>query len=327
VSELIRAFEKGELSGWLGDKNPGLIRSEFRLLSQSGYLSTFAISGREKRAQNAGRKTMLYLLARKVLGKDIPLYRQEIGDCASFGGKNAIELLQCSQIAVQKQEIRWRPVFPPYTYGASRVYVGRGRLPRKPDGSWGDGSTGAWIAQSFLRYGCLFADEAGVPAYSGRVATAFGDSDPRNDLDKWLPTAKAYLTGAAALVRTWKELVDAISNGYPVFCGSMVGFEWQPRRDGFHYRGEKWAHLMCFTGVCDDPSNPYAILQNSWGDVHGRLKDFDDGHLLPPGSLRIRRADAEAILAARDSYAVSQFRGFPDQSQEIQRHMFDLIGK
>ena len=320
--EIARAYENGELCGWAEHHNPGLARSEFRLLSKGGLFLPFRITRTTRQRYTAtGKKVMLYLLARKLLGQDITFYPQEIGDCVSFGAKNAAELLQVVQKLIKGDAIKWRPVFPPYYYGTGRVYVGRGRLGNQ------DGSLGSWMAQAVMRYGTLFADEPNVPKYSGRVAKAYGDPDPRNDLDLWLPTAKNYLIQGAALIKTWPDLVEAIANGYPVTCASNVGFEMEPRRDGFHYVGRRpWPHQMAFIGVDDNERNPYAVVQNQWGHVHGDLKDFADGHNLPKGCLRIRRDAAELILRANESFAYSHMRGFPDQSAEIEKAMFDLIG-
>lgn len=315
--ELAKAFEKDELCGWAEHRHPGIARSEFNLLKQSGYFLPFSMQSNAK-----GTKTFLHLVARKVLGKDITNYNQQIGDCVSFAGKNAAELLQTTQILLGGDDIKWRPVFPPYYYGASRVYVGRGRLGND------DGSLGSWLAQAVVRYGTLFADEANVPKYSGKVAKAWGDPQPKNDLDNWLPTAKNFLVQGVAQVRTWANLVEAISSGFPVTIASDVGFEMEARKDGFHRIGRKpWAHAMCVIGADDNAKDPYVLILNSWGDCHGHLKDFDDGHSLPKGVLRVRRADFEKILRQKECFAYSDMRGFQDRREKLQKAMFDLLGK
>jgi hypothetical protein len=272
-------------------------------------------------APRAGDKSMLYLAVRKVLGKDTPNYPQGAGDCVSQGGKNAAEYLTCTEIVLGGERQKFRPVFPPFYYGTSRVYVGKGKLGN------GDGSVGAWLAKAVMAHGTLFADEPGVPAYSGAVARAWGDPSPKNDLDKWAGVAKAFLVRSAAKVTTWDQLVSALASGYPVPVCSDVGFEMHPRADGFHARGrEPWAHCMCIIGVDDREKDPYAVILNSWGDVHGRLKDFDDGHALPPGCLRVRRAVVEVMLAAGDSFAFSSFDGFADRADDLEDALFDLVG-
>lgn len=315
-------YDQGHVIGWLEILDRGLAKREFNFLSpQSGgrILGSFDETGLYVPVAETGKKVMLYLLVRKAIGKDITNYPQQVGDCVSFGAKNAAETLQAVQTVLQGEAIKWRPVFPPYYYGTGRVYVGRGQL------GYSDGSLGVWMAEAVTKYGTLFADEPGVPQYSGSVARRWGDPVARDDLDIWKPKALAYLVKQTAPVRTWPELVAAITNGYPVTIASDVGFTMEPGSDGFHRRRGSWAHQMCIIGVCDTPQAQYAIIQNSWGDVHGRLKDFDDGHDLPLGCLRVRRPDVEVILAQDDSFAYSHMVGFPDQSEQIDREMFRFI--
>lgn len=308
--------------GWAGS-NEALVRSEFRLLSRAGYFRNFRIVSESGRVRSTtGKRMMLYLLARQVLGQDIPFYPQQTDDCGGFAAKNAVEYCQVSQKAIQGESLKWRPVHPSYLYGASRCYVGRNQLGRQ------GGTLVSWLTVALQRYGSLFADEQGAPRYSGAVSDAFGDTDPRNDLDLFLPRAKNYLVGTAARITTWNQFVAALCNGNPVMCGSEVGFETQARADGFHYRGrEPWPHAMCFIGVDDEWERPYAVLQNQWEIDFGQLLDFRDGHKLPKGCLRIERQSVEAILAARESFAVSSFAAFIDASARLERKMFDLIGR
>ncbi len=62
---------------------------------------------------------------------------------------------------------------------------------------------------------------------------------------------------------------------------------------------------------------------NNWGDVHSTLKDFQTGDPLPKGVLRVRRADAEKHIAAGETFAYSQFDGFPEQS--LDKALFMLV--
>lgn len=314
MSEIAKAYESGDICGWAEHRTPGLAKESFLLMSAAGLISPFTLQAA------SGKKTMLYLVARKILGHDITNYPQEIGDCTSFGGKNAAELLQCTQILLVGDHIKWRPVFPPYYYGCSRVYIGKNRI--GPD----DGSMGSWVTQAAMKYGTLFSDESGVPHYAGKVAKSWGDANPKNDLDKWVATGGHFLVKSTTIIRTWSQLVAAIANGYPVTTASNVGYEMLPRSDGFHHIGkEPWPHQMAFIGVCDNDKDPYAIIQNNWGDQMGHLKDFDDGHDLPISCLRVRRADAEKHLAAKDSWAWSHMDGFHEQHVAIDKALFKLL--
>jgi hypothetical protein len=172
-----------------------------------------------------------------------------------------------------------------------------------------------------MKYGCLFNDEPNVPQYSGSVAKQWGAK--RNLLTPWQPTTQKYLVKSAALVSTWEEFVAAISNGYPVITGSNVGYSMQASSDGFHRQTTNWNHAMCFVGVDDRANDPYALLLNSWGDVHGQLKDFDSDEILPVGMLRVRKADVMKHINQKETFALSQFDGFPETG--LDKILFKLL--
>lgn len=322
--EIAKLFAKGEIKGWAEVENPGLVKEQFNLLG--GSFRNFQIVG-QSRATNGG-KMFLHQVVRKVLGEDTVNYPQQVGDCVAHGAKNATEYLTCAQIVqvatqqtevstadfIQSARIKWRPVFPPYYYGTGRVYVGGNRLR-------GDGSLGSWQAKAVMEYGTLFSDHDGVPKYSGSVARDFGRN--KSSLDRWLDVAKEFPVKTTALIRRWEDFVAAIVNGYPITLASNVGFTMGPQADGFHRRSGSWAHQMCGVGVDDNSRDPYALILNSWGNVHGQLKDFETGENLPVGVLRVRRADVERILNAGDSYAFSQFEGFPEQ--KLDKALFMLV--
>lgn len=422
-------------------------------------------------------------------------------NCVSFGGKNAAEYLTCTDMLIRGVREKFRPIFPPYYYGTSRVQIGGQR-------DHSDGSSGAWLAAAIVKYGTLFSDETGVPAYSGSIAKSWGYSGPP---ENFIPIAQKYLVKSAAQINSWDELVTAICNGYPCSTASNVGYNMQASSDGFHHRAGAWGHQMCtladtmiasstpknidevqigdevygddgklhkvtqvfkrkhtgkmvklscygtlplsltgnhpvlvareekpgavyayhqldnvgvaaattkkilhwvnaedvkvgdklvstgnnydtntiipkwqdarntsttvpgdlfvdveqdntnlyrpvrkveqidhdgfvynlevedchtyianglvvhncFIGVGSAPED-YAIILNNWGDVHGQLKDFDDSSDLPVGVLRVRRKDAEAHIDAGETYAWSQFDGFPEQP--VDKLLFKVVG-
>lgn len=334
MSEIAKAYSKGELCGWLEKRQPGIAREQFNLLSSS--FNEFRVRGQT--VPTAGRKSFLHRVVRGVLGRDTPNYPQQIGDCVPFGAKNGTEYLTCAQILsraaaifgedrgaiaayVAEARIKFRPVFVPYYYGTGRVYVGRGRLGNQ------DGSLGSWMAQAVMKYGTVFSDEPGLPAYSGSVSKAWGDPNPAPDLDKWKDYGANYLVRSAAQIRTWDDLCAALANNYPCPTASDIGYDMEPGRDGFHRQTDTWAHQMAFIGVDETYKNgdePYALILNNWGDVHGHLRDFEDSSEdLPLGVLRVRRRDAEKHLRAGETFAYSQFQGFPEQ--KLDRALFKLI--
>lgn len=308
---IAREYSKGNIVGWGG---PELARDAFKVVGHNFH--TFSNSF----VKNArGGKMFLYQVVRKVLGEDTPNYPQQIGDCVSFGAKNATEYLTCCEMLMKGERQKYRAVFPPYYYGTGRVYVGNGQLGNE------DGSLGSWMASAVMKYGTLFSDENDVPKYAGNIAKAWGGPSGRSHLDKWKPTASNYLVKSAAQIRGWDDLVAAIVNGYPCTVASNQGFSMEPDGRGFHRPQGNWGHQMCFIGVDDEYSEPYALIVNSWGDVHGNLKNFhESGEELPVGVLRCPKATAVKMIQAGETFAFSQFDGFPEQ--DLNEALFKVVG-
>lgn len=301
------------LCGWGVKDDPTatqeLVREQFDLWGAS--LPQFRIIGSGPIKANG--RMMLWELGRKLILTDPLNYPQEIGDCVSFGGKNAIEYMQFFPMA-NGERLKWTRAFPPYLYGCGRIFIGKGQLGRQ------DGSLGVWQAKAVQQYGMIASDAQGCPQYSGSVARQWGASPGPNE--SWVKLGKEKLVQTIALIKTWEDFVAAIMNGYPVTVASNVGYSMTPQRDGFHRREGSWPHQMCFIGVDDDASDPHACLLNSWGDVHGQVKDLKTGELWPKGTLRVRKADVLRMLSEADSWAYSSFNGFP--AQELTREDFNL---
>lgn len=238
-----------------------------------------------------------------------------VHNCVSWGAKHAVEYLQCCDILIRGESEKFRPVFSPYYYGTGRVYVGKGQMGNQ------DGSLGSWMAAAVKKYGTLWANESGVPPYSGAVAKAYGDPRPENDLDKWLNTAKPFLVKDTVNISTFDQLCDEIASGRAVTIASGVGFRMTPGRDGYHEMSGSWPHQMCIYGYGPD----YALICNSWGDVHGKLKDFHENDDLPIGTIRARKKAVERIISEGETFSFTNVEGFPEQ--DLDKALFDLIGK
>jgi intein/homing endonuclease len=225
-----------ELCGWAGTIRPDLFRESFNMIAAFPRLR---IKGSRP---ITGARSMLWEVGRKVLGKDTPNYAQEIGDCVSFGAKNAIEYVQFYPIA-NGQANTFKQVFPPYLYGCGRVLIGGGKMGNE------DGSLGSWQAQAVMKYGTIPLDADGCPAYSGQVAKSWGY---RGAPDNFVTIGKTHIVKSAALVSTWDELCTALVNGYPVTIASDVGFDMKERSDGFFHNSTSWGHQLCAT--------PYTVI-------------------------------------------------------------------
>ena len=130
--------------------------------------------------------------------------------------------------------------------------------------------------------------------------------------------AKEHPIQSYGLVRSYKEVRDAICNGYPVIFCSGYGFNPECRkcnpggrdRMGFLKRCGTWYHAMVGCAVDDNPSRPGVCILNSWGRewVRGpkRLQQ-------PDGSFWVDADDIDGMCAEGDSHAISGFIGFPIQ--------------
>ncbi len=304
------AYSQGLVKGWDDKLGPEL----FKVVGNKPWIRQLdpAMISRA-----AGKKAFLYRVVRKVLGQDTKNYPQQIGDCVSFGAKNAIEYLICCEKLMKGDREKFRYIFPPYLYGTGRVQIGGGELGNS------DGSMGSWMAEAVIKYGAIAADEEGVPAYAGSVAKEWGRKP--GPPEKYLTIGKTHPVKSAAQIKSWEELVAAIVNGYPCPVASNQGFKMEPDSDGFHKASGSWAHQLCIVGVDDEHTKPYALILNSWGDSHGHLKAFDEtSEDLPVGYLRAAKSTVERMINAGETFAYSNFDGFPEQ--DLDEALFKIVG-
>lgn len=311
VKALSANYAKHVLCGWAG---ADIAKREFDLVG--GELPVFGIENPV--ADYKGKRMMLWEITRKVLGKDTENFAQEVGDCVSFSGKNVMEYLQCSEILLNGDAEEFHPLFPPYFYGTSRVFIGGGRL------GWSDGSVGVWLQDAVKKYGVLRRDDTTVPQYSGNLARKWGQQGPPQN---FVTEGQKHLVQTTAQILSAADAANALLNGYVVSVCSNQGFNMQISSSGFHEARGSWGHAMTLIGFEDHPQyGLYFIILNSWGDVHGHVKDFSTGVDLPVGVLRARGEVVDRMLRQEDSFAYSQFDGFPDNSGKLSKALFDLVG-
>lgn len=264
-----------------------------------------------------GARVLLWEATKKVnRGKHLPTLRQQVGSCVGHGGDNAVQYLQCWEIIRKGDREKWRPTCEPYFYGTMRR-VGGFRIS-------GDGGVGAWMAEAVKQFGVLPADAKGVPATPTVSEDTYGTtvSWPGSLDQSWgrrpgppeelVNEGRKHLVQTYAQVRNYLQVRDAIANGYPVTVASMQGFQMKPVVDKGKHWGRasgSWAHQMCFVGVDDDSSRPGCYLLNSWGaDAHGKPAGDE-----PPGGFWVDAEVVDRMTGQDDSFAFSQFNGFPEQ--------------
>ena len=287
-----------ERMGWDADKVD---------LENVEAFQTFALADPSQSSE--GANVLLWEKAKQINGGEhFPTYRQETGDCVSMGAANAVNYLQAVQIALNGAPFQFRPAFQPWIYGISRTAddLGRGQLGRSA------GSVGSWAAGAVEKYGVLAADSDDVPKYSKRVAEDWGFKGPPKT---FYDDAEEFRVRTTAIVKDYESARDALANGYPVTVASNQGFRMQGRAfQGklFGTPSGHWAHQMCFIGVDDTAKCPNGqrgalLCLNSWGPAaHGEPVDGS-----PPGSFWVDRRTANRMLSQGDSYAFSNFDGFP----------------
>ena len=297
-------FDPANYCGWIPDPD----RREWTKLQDRGEVKEFPLRIRGPLLDKPG--TPIWEIAKLVNGgKHLPSLIQEIGDCVSFGCTHAGNYTAAYEIGFLGQEENWRCWYPPFIYGVSRVApdLGNGELGR------GDGSMGSWGAGALSKYGVLFADDPGVPAYSGSVAKDWGYKGPPKEhyeqahdnlvegispvsgVDNIRTALVNYKTCTFAFMWDLADRPKKVSKG-----GKDFGVLTKASRLG--------GHQVCLLAWDDDL--PGALVQNSWPHSMYEGFQFNDE---PAGSAWIRDTEIERIL--RDPwvevYSLALFQGSP----------------
>lgn len=253
-------------------------------------------------------------------GEHIPTFRQEHGDCVAASTAQAMHYLQYVTMAAGEldsnsgQPLEFRLVYVPYIYGASRVYVGGGKIR-------GQGSIGAWAAKACEEYGVLPADTEGVPEYSGAVSKRWGD--PPGPPERFKELAMRFRIRATAHCESAADVRDAVVNGYPVTIASRFGTKTIAERDGRQVArwDGRWSHQMCVIGYDGSPGlqgGPYFYVLNSWGEKSHPPPLQGE----PPGGFWVTDDTMDKITDSGDCWAYSNFDGFPSRQLD-----FNLVGQ
>jgi C1A family cysteine protease len=129
----------------------------------------------------------------------------------------------------------------------------------------------------------------------------------------WLEKSRKHLIKTTAQCRSAEDVAAAVQNGYPCTIASNWGGQMRPSVQGdrlINKRATTWNHQMCVVGWEDHASlGELFYILNSWGvDTHGTCPSG-----APPGGFWIRKADMQNIVGQEETFALSQFDGFPSQ--------------
>jgi hypothetical protein len=281
------------LGGWV--HSPDEVAKHLATLAKP----TFAEAAPHLSGAGTDKTVLLYKAFKDVNGGQyIPYVAQQIGDCVSFGFGHGVDLLECVQIAIGKKPEKLEQTATEAVYGMARVDIGGGQIR-------GDGAIGAWAAKAVSTIGTVNRDVVGP--YSGKRAKQWGAQGVPADVKAKAGDHKVKTT---ALVSTYEELEDALANGYPVPVCSNQGFTLTRDEQGFCRPRGVWGHCMLIVGVRGD-DRPGACIFQSWGP------DMPSGPLAldqPSNSFWADRKVVEDMLAMQDSWAISSFDGYPDQT-------------
>jgi hypothetical protein len=281
-----------DLTGWVG---PDEADRQWDALC--GNFPEFVVAG--STGSSEGAKQLLWRFTRLVTGgEDLPNFAQEVGDCTGFGGKNAWNYAQCREIANDGDSEEFHPAHPSFLYGVGRVQVGGRRVQ-------GDGAAGVWIALAAQKYGVLFLDQPGAPAYSGALSRRWGQEGPPAAL---LEQAAPQRITTTAKVTSYVQIREALAHGFPV----TIATNYVPKLGSKIEKGRRWlvcekhaneGHQWCLVGLEDEAA--YGL--NSWGpDAHG---DPLNGE--PTGGGWMRPELLDLIARTGECFAWSGCRGFP----------------
>ena len=280
----------------------------------------FAQAGADAMAKATHKDTFLYRHMDQAhqarYGTPFKVARQGIGDCVSWGAMHAV---YCAESVDWTQGQRADPPLLPASepiYGGARVEArGKPGDGARPVGGYSDGATG-WGAAKWLKdWGVVYREPVvgrDLTTYSASRAKEYGayGCGGQGDNGKMDAEAKKHPCKHVVAVKTWEELVAAVTSGYPVTIASSVGFNTTRDSDGYCRRSGVWMHQMAIVGLrFQENGSPRdgALIINSWGNYVGGGKWPDD---MPDGCFWAEKKDVLSILGQGDSYAIGSIDGF-----------------
>lgn len=256
-------------------------------------------------------------------GKTFPVFYQETGSCVGNGYGQALWYLQAVEVVKNGDRETVKIPFWLLAYGKSREYGGLlGR---------GEGSFGSAMAKAAVTDGSFAFDFDNVPRpYEAAGGITWGAnaeltwSDGRSINSRFLTESRKHLVQTAAKMNSANDVRDAIINGYPCTIASDWGGNMRcPIVEGvlLNTRSDRWMHQMCVINWWRHPRlGEIFYILNSWGaNAHGICPTGS-----PQGGFWVRKNDMEYIVRQGETFAFSQFNGFP--AQDLEKSLFRVMG-
>ena len=297
-------------AGWLApeDRTPAQFALDEAIKSSIPQLEIIGI-------QADVEKMVLWDFSKKVNdNKHFPTFYQQTGSCVGNGGGQAIWYLSAMDNSRLGRNISPKTPFYLLPYGRSRYYSGfRGQ---------GSGSWGSAFAKAVKEDGILAYDTKNLPAINLEGGLNWGKStelvwsDGGRIGEDWLKLSRQFPVQSTSICKSTNDVWNALANGYPCTIASSWGGQMRPSTQGgsapvlLNRKVTRWDHQMCIIGIWKHPTlGRIFLILNSWGpDAHGVPPDGS-----PPGSFWVLEDDIDFIVKQNDTFAFSQFVGFPSQ--------------
>lgn len=236
---------------------------------------------------------------------------QNIGSCVAYGAAHAVYGSEAVAWSVGEREEPPMLVHQGAIYGGSRVEArGKPGSGRSPVGGWSDGSTGYHGAKWLRDWGVIYKrpyPSVDCTVSNGEIEKSWGAYGCGGQGDGGRLDAEAKRTPCQYVtqVKTWDELVAAITSGHPVTIASNQGFAKRLDAKSFDSPSGVWMHQMVVVGVRFDREG--AAIMNSWGNylTYTAPRWPSD---LPDSTFWSDRRVIERILSQGDCWAISEVK-------------------
>lgn len=241
-----------------------------------------------------------------ALGSPFPGIRQVTGSCVGAGGENCRFTMAAIEVVLRGDLEHLSLSFWPFTYARSRY---RGRLFGKGEGSFGSTYAEAAKLDGYIPFALSPIRPQMSPegwAFREQEEIEWSDGGAQKVINL-LTSGRKHLVGSTAPMNSADEVEQAIRSGYPCTDASSLIPNPVIAADGEAYGrvARAGGHQTSIQGVWNHPSKGGRWFKyvNQWSTRWGKL-----------GCCWIPESDMEAIIRdGRETYAFSQFNGFPIQ--------------
>lgn len=240
---------------------------------------------------------------REVYGhKFEPSNQGNIGSCVGHAAAHCVYASACVDYVTGDRDEPPLLASPAACYGGSRV-----EARNKDYAGYSPGSTGYSVSKWLRDWGVIWRKQyptADTTKQSTDLDAEYGayGCGGRDDNGRLDDEAKKQPCLYVAQVKTWDELVAAVTSGHPVLMCSGQGFTRTVGEGSWARPQGRWSHAMGCIGVRFDTEG--AAILNSWGDyiTYTAPRYPDD---LPDGVFWAERSVVERMLSSGDCWAIS----------------------